>query len=79
MKLNEFVLTDNFMLVSFDIVNMFPNIDNRSRLESVKNILIASEFNMDSNQCIVEALEICLTCNNSKFNGQNFLQTDGTT
>ena len=33
---------------------------------------------MDSTQCIVEALEICLTCNNSKFNDQNFLQTDGT-
>ena len=77
-QLTEFVLTDNFVLVSFDVVNMFPNIDNRSGLESVKNILIANEFDMDSTQCIVEALEICLTCNNSKFNDQNFLQTDGT-
>ena len=77
-QLNEFVLTDNFVLVSFDAVNMFPSIDNRSGLESVKNILIANEFDMDSTQCIVEALEICLTCNNSKFNDQNFLQTDGT-
>ena len=68
-QLNEFVLTDNFVLVSFDVVNMFPNIDNRSGLESVKNILIANEFDMDSTQCIVEALEICLICNNSKFNG----------
>ena len=34
-KLNEFVLSDNFVLVSFDAVNMFPNIDNRSGLESV--------------------------------------------
>ena len=48
-QLNEFVLTDNFVLVSFDVVNMFPNIDNRSRLKSVRNILIANEFNMDSN------------------------------
>ena len=38
-QLNEFVLTDNFMLVSFD---------NRSGLETVKNILIANEFDMDS-------------------------------
>ena len=28
--------------------------------------------------CIVATLEICLTCNNSKFNHQHFLQTDGT-
>ena len=77
-QLNEFTLTDNILLVCFNVVNMFPNIDNRSGLESVKNILIANEFDMDSTHCIVEALEICLTCNNFKFNGQNFLQTDGT-
>ena len=59
-QLNEFVLTDNFVLVSFDVVNMFPNIDNRSGLESVKNILITNEFDMDSTQSIVEALEIQL-------------------
>ena len=77
-QLNEFVLTDNFLLVNFDVVSMFPNIDNRSGLESVKNILIANEFDMDSTHSIVEALEIILACNNSKFNGQKFLQTDGT-
>ena len=77
-QLNEFVLTDNFVLVSFDAANMFPSIDNRSGLEKVKNILIANEFDMDSTQRIVEALEICLTSSNSKFNDQNFLQTDGT-
>ena len=37
-QLNEFVLTDNFVLVSFDAVNMFPSIDNRSGRESVKNL-----------------------------------------
>ena len=76
-QLNEFALTDNFVLVSFDAVNMFPSIGNRPGLESVKNILSANKFDMDFTQCIVEALEICLTCNNSKFNDQNFLQTDG--
>ena len=34
-QLNEFVLTDNFVLVIFDVVNLFPNIDNRSGLECV--------------------------------------------
>ena len=36
-QLNEFFLTDNFVLDSFDAANMFCNIDNRSGLESVKN------------------------------------------
>ena len=46
--LNDFVHTDKFVLVSFDEVNMFPIIDSRSALESVKNILIANDFDMDS-------------------------------
>ena len=37
------------------------------------NTAIEKEFDMDSTQCIVEALEICLTCSSSKFNDQNFL------
>ena len=57
---------------------MFPNIDNKSGLPSVKEALTDSNFDVDSTQCIVDALEICLTCNNSKFNHQHFLQTDGT-
>ena len=37
-----------------------------------------SNFDVDSTQCIADALEICLTCNNSQFNHQHFFQTDGT-
>ena len=47
-QLNEFVLTDNFVLVSFDAVNMFPSTGNRPGLESVKNILITDKIDMDS-------------------------------
>ena len=28
-------------------------------------------------QCIIEALELCLSCNNSVFNNTNYIQTDG--
>ena len=61
-QLNEFVLTDNFVLVSFDAVNIFPSIDKRTGLESVKNILIVNEFDMDSTQCIVEAPYVLFLC-----------------
>ena len=77
-NINKSMLSENSVLVSFDVVNMFPNIDNKSDLLSVKEALTDSNFDVDSTQCIVDALEICLTCNNSRFNHQHFLQTDGT-
>ena len=76
--INKSVLSENCVLVSFDVVNMFPNIDNKSGLLRVKETLTNSNFGVDSTQCIVDTLEICVTCNNSKFNHQHFLQTDGT-
>ena len=51
---------------------MFLNIDNKSGLLSVKEALTDSNFDVDSTQCIVDALEICLTCNKSKFNHQHY-------
>ena len=47
-------------LVSFDIVNMFPNIDNESGLQAVKNALEAREEQFPPTLCIIEALELCL-------------------
>ena len=69
---DESVLADNHVLVSFDMVNMFPNIDNKSDLKSIKDVLLDNSFDLHSTQCIADALEICLTCNNSKFNHQIF-------
>ena len=37
------ILTEYCILVSFDIVNMFPSIDNESGLQPVKNALKARE------------------------------------
>ena len=37
------ILTENCMLVSFDIVNMLPSIHNESGLQAVKNDLEARE------------------------------------
>ena len=58
--INKSVLSEDCVLVSFDVVNMFPNIDNKSYLLSVKEALTNSNFDVDSTQCIVDALEICL-------------------
>ena len=77
-SINESVLTDNYVPVNFDVLNFFPNIDNKSDLNTVKDASFDNNFNLDSTQYIFYALEICLSCNNSKFNHQPFLQNDVT-
>ena len=69
--------TINSILVSFDIINMFPNIDNNLGLSFVKKYLDLCSKNIRTN-CLLEALELCLTCNNSIFNNDNYLQIDDT-
>ena len=75
-SINNSFSTDYHVAVSFNVVNMFPNIDNKTALESVKAVFFDNNFDLDSTQCIVHALEICLICNNSKFDHQHFLQNN---
>ena len=37
--INKYLLSENYVLVSFDVVNMFPNIINKSGLLSVQETL----------------------------------------
>ena len=77
-NINSMFLPANAILVTFDIVNMFPSTDNKSGLDAVKSALLKSSTNAPPVECILEGLELCLTCNNSTFNNRNFLQTGGT-
>ena len=72
------ILTENCMLVNFAIVNMFPSINNESGLQAVKNALEARVGQFPPILCIIEAIELCLKCNNSIFNKRHFLQNDST-
>ena len=76
--LNNKGIPDNTMLISFDIANMFPCIDNNNGIEAVKNILETRKINQPSTKCVVEGLELCLYYNNSVFANDNLLQTNGT-
>ena len=69
-NLNSLDLPFNSILVSFDIINMFPNIDNNLGLSFVKKYLDLCSKNIRTN-CLLESLELCLTCNNSIFNNDN--------
>ena len=74
------ILMENCILVSFDIVNMFmfPSIGNGSGLQAVKYALEARDEQFPPTLCVIDALKLCLKCNNSIFNKKHFLQTDGT-
>ena len=63
-NLSNLNLCPESVLVSFDIINMFPSIDNKMGTNSVI-------------KCFIEALELSLNCNNSIFNNTNYIQTDG--
>ena len=75
---NNNKITDSSILVSFDIVSMFPSIDNISGLEAVLAILSNRESDLPLAECILEALTICLECNKSVFDNLFYLQENGT-
>ena len=57
---------------------MFPSIDNEFGLKAVFEILESRGNKFPPTQFVIEALELCLICNNSIFNNKNYLQTDNT-
>ena len=69
---------ENCLLVSFDAVNVFPSINNKIGIKSVKNILLNRDNKLPPSECIIEALELRLNFNNSNVNKQHYLQMDGT-
>ena len=77
-NINQKGLSTDTLLVSFDIVNMFPNIDNERGIQTVKTALDNRLNKKTSTLCLIEGLTICLYCNNSIFNNTNILQTNGT-
>ena len=77
-SLNDSDLSENSVLVIFDVANMCPSIDNKSGIKAVKKVLNNRESKNPPTECILETLRICLECNNSVFNNKNFIQTDGT-
>ena len=72
------IITNDSVLVSFDVVNMFPSIDNVLSLEVVSEILHNRESDFSPAACILDALKLCLECNNSVFNNHFYLQVNGT-
>ena len=73
-ELNSEMIPDNTVLVFFDIVNMYPSVGNDRGIAAVRNALKTRANKSPSTYCIIEGLEICLKCNNSRFSSQNIFQ-----
>ena len=72
-------LPDKLILVSFDIVNMFANIDSEKwEMEAVRSLSDSRSSKNPSNECKMEGLEIFLLNNNSRFANIHLQQTNGT-
>ena len=57
---------------------MFPNIDTKLGLMAVRKALNSRADKFSSTQCILSAVELCLKYNNSYFEGEHYIQTEGT-
>ena len=53
---------------------MYPSIDNDRGIAAVMNALETRAYKSPSTNCIIEGIQICLKCSNSRFGSQNLLQ-----
>ena len=47
-------LPDKLILVSFDIINMLPNLENEGGMEAVRSLLDSRSSKNPSTQCVME-------------------------
>ena len=66
------------LLVSWDVVSMFPNMDNNLGISAVRRAPDSRSMLVPSTDCLVEAVEICLTVNTCEFSSRSFVQKHGT-
>ena len=76
--MNDSALLENSVVISFDVVNMFPSIDKESGMKAAEKVLNDKESKNPPTLCALEALRLCFEWNNSVFNDKTFIQTDGT-
>ena len=66
------------LLVSWDVIFMYPSIDNKEGLTACKKALDSREKLSPSTECLLEAIKITLEYNNSTFNNKHYRQNRGT-
>ena len=71
--INNSSLSPCAVLVGFDVVNTFTTIDSNMGIVYVRKYLRETECKDLLTDCIIEAFELCLNCNNSVVFKNNYL------
>ena len=66
------------LLVSWDVISMYPSINNEMGISACKRALDKRTTLSPSTECLLEAIKITLDCNNSSFNNKHYRQNRGT-
>ena len=77
-NLNNNYIPENAFLIGFDIVNMFPSIHNKSGIKIVERFRNTRSILNPPTLYILQALRLCLECNNFILSNKFYLKTDGT-
>ena len=77
-KLRTVKITENSLVVTMDVENMYTNIDHESGLLAVKKAFEDYPDPIRPDKQILDLLEISLKNNDFQFNGETFLQVRGT-
>ena len=64
---------------TWHIKAMFPNIDNKAGFKNNQKTFDSHPIQSPSKKCLMESVNICLENNNAEFEGQHYIQTNGTT
>ena len=62
------------LLVSWDVISMYPSINNEMGISACKRALDKRTTLSPSTECFLEAIKITLDCNNSSFNNKHYRQ-----
>ena len=62
------------LLVSWDLISMYPRINNEMGISASKRALGKRTTLIPSTECLLEAVKITLDCNNSSFNNKHYRQ-----
>lgn len=76
-KLNNITLPENYLIVSFDVTNLFTTVPNAEAVKIVGDLLRGSGVDENKVIDILALLNLCLSQNFFKFNDKFYQQPDG--
>ena len=65
------------LLVSFDVVSVYPNITLDHGIRTVCRKLLDRDNEIPSVECIIDAIKIIRTCSNIQFKGRHYIPIKG--